>query len=580
VSSARLRRWLPVAAALLAGVAAGLVLSAGAPRRPAEGEPLRHEDPRIAAEETDPAVLFAWYLTSLSHFQGRRFAEGRRVVVRLGAAHLPADVQVLAREVDALLIKEGSILEAADLWLREGAGLLATGRIEAADPLLAQIDQYARRGMILADDLLEGIEALGRQSRVAALPKGAPERQAYDDLLSALPQIKVLLEQYRTGAADARALALALAAGLIGTGPLTGPPGLAGLAAGLPESLAEQLAYATRITLTAVSPAYPGRAVTVRGTAAEEGPASLRPIILRLDDAPLATFPLGPFRGDVPLPPGTTPGMHTLSATVPAAGPYLAAAAQAPLRVVQALPAVRLQLPAQALAPGRLRVSGRASSRFGPLAAATVEVRVGPVSAAGRASDRGEFALTLRLPAALDLVGAQNVTVRVVPEQPWNAPGEARASVFVINLINVAIAGAVALLAPMAALAYRSSRRRRMARREPEPLPATAWSLPPLRLPEPVVEVPSPATPRDELIATYREAAAAVQRLTGMELAPAMTLREYARLVRPLLRSDAFGQLTTLVEAALYSPRPVTLDQPPQARDFTARVEREVAHVG
>ncbi len=574
MAGAFVRRWLPAAAALLAGMAAGLFVSFGTLRPQPHVGPIHHEDPSVAAIETDPAALFVWYATSLSHFRGRRFPEGRRLIVRLRDAHMAPDIQALAGEVDILLIKEGSILEAADAWLREGAGLLATGRIGAAEPLLAQIDRYARRGAVLADDLVEGVQALGRQSRVAMLPEGAPERRAYDEVLRALPEIKTLLEQYRAGAAEARSLAAALAAALPGPpGPSGLPGGLPGVVGILPESLAGQIAYPTRITLTAVSPAYPGRTFAVSGAVTEEGPApSLRPLILRLDDVVLATLPLGPFSRDVLLPPGTPPGMHALSAVAPAQGPYLGAVAQAPIRVTQAPPFVWVQVPGRALAPGGLKVSGRTSSRFGPLAGAGVEVRIGPVVASARTSVGGEFALTVRLPGALDLVGTQIVTVRVVPREPWNAAAESRRRVFVINLINVALAGAVALVVPAAGLAYR--RNRRQGRPHLQPLPVA--SITPPIVWEPSVAVIRPETPRDEITAIYREAASALQRLTGLEPTPAMTLREYARLCRPLLRTDAFSQLTTLVEMVLYSLRPVTVDQPPQARDLNARVEGEV----
>ncbi len=79
-----------------------------------------------------------------------------------------------------------------------------------------------------------------------------------------------------------------------------------------------------------------------------------------------------------------------------------------------------------------------------------------------------------------------------------------------------------------------------------------------------------------------------MQRRARVVPAPAMTLREYARLTRPLLDSDAFTHLTTLVETILYSAWPVTPGHPPQARDFaarvardlTARVESEAEHAG
>lgn len=591
----RLTFWVIALGVVLAGTATGLLLSVqplplpGA-RRPAP--PVRHEDPAAAVEEADAPALFEWYLASLSEFRARRFPEGRQIVVRLTGANLPPEIASLAGDINLLLIKEGSILEVSEEWLRAAAALIAGGRIEASGPLLAQVERYARRGLVLMDDLAEGFQELGRRSGVEALGPEATARKAYEEVRRLLPELKAMLAQYQQAAAEmgrltaseVRAIAAAVRSAALAAG--LGPPPetdlLSQLAAGLlPPELVEAVTYPTRITLDAASPAYPGRHFAVRVTVTEEAPVpSQRPMVLRLDDETLATFSIGSTTYRLLLPPGTTPGVHVVGAAVPAQGPYQAATAQIALRVERAVSTVRATVPRTALAPGRLRVSGRAVSRFGPLAAALVEVSTAPAVATTRTSAAGEFALTLRLPGSLDLVGRETVTVRVLPEEPWNAPGGLEGSVFVINLINATLAGLIALMLVLAGQSYRRSRGARW----PALVPAlTAVPAPHRPLADSVPaaaaeEQPPPArSPRQEIIAAYLEALEVIRRTTGMEPTTAMTVREYAVMVGPRLAAGAFGQLTDLVEVVVYSVHAVTPDMPMLARRLSARVKHEVA---
>ncbi|MDQ7850071.1 MAG: hypothetical protein RB148_07335 [Armatimonadota bacterium] len=585
-------RWLIAASVLLVGGAAGLLLSLQpAPVLIAQRAtvPARHENPTTAAEEAEAPAVFEWYLASLTRFRARRFAEGRRIVVRLRDAHLPPEIASLVGDINILLIKEGSILEASEEWLRAAAGLIASARLGVAGPLLAQVERYTRRGAVLVDDLIGEFQDLGRRSRVEALPPEAAARKAYEAVLRLLPEPKAMLAQYqraalearRLTASDVRAIAMAVRAAAVAAGLLPQPgvglppqpaPGL------LPPELAEVITYPTHIRLDAFSPAYPGRRFSVRITVTEEAPVpSRRSVLLLLDDRPLAAFSLGSTTHQLLLPPRTAPGVHRLSATVPRQGPYLAAAAQSSLRVIQAASNVRLVLPRVTLAPGRLHVSGRATSRFGPLANALVEVRTGPAAGVARTSPAGEFTLTLRLPAALDFVGPEAVTARTFPEEPWNAAGDGRASIFVVNLINATLAGLMALALPLAGLTYRRTQR---TAQEPLPAPVIPVKLPGLlRAPAPISDTVvqrQPRTAREEIIAAYLEALAAVRRQTGVEPLPAMTVREYAARVRPRLPTEAFARLTGMVEVAFYSARVLEPETPALARDLSGQVRREV----
>jgi hypothetical protein len=85
-----------------------------------------------------------------------------------------------------------------------------------------------------------------------------------------------------------------------------------------------------------------------------------------------------------------------------------------------------------------------------------------------------------------------------------------------------------------------------------------------------------PRTFREEIIAAYLEALAAVRWRTGVEPLPAMTVREYAARVRPRLPSEAFTQLTGVVEVAFYSARVLEPQMPALARELSGQIRREL----
>ena len=510
--------------------------------------PVRHEDPAAARALTDPAATFQWYLEAVSRFAAGRFQEGRKLVLRLDLANLPAEDRGLVRDLNDIVIKEGSILEAASAWVREASALIAVGRLEEARPLLEQLRGYIRRGEVSFDDAVTGFQELARRSNVEALPPEAPQRRAYEQLQRAV----------------GRAMALLAAYGAVAKHP-------ASVAA-----VGRLLPYQTTVSLVVPSPVYPGRPFEVSGTATERAPVSSaeRRVTLRVDDQVLAEFPLGSFRRTLVLPEGTLQGSHAMTASVPAQGRYLGAVARRDFLVIQAVPDLRVQWPGTVAAPGRVEVSGSARSEFGHVAKAVVEVHIGDIAGAAETSGEGEFRMALDLPGRLDLVGPKTITVRLVPREPWHAPVEAVHQVSVINLVNAGLAATVLL--PVGGAVYLRARQREVHAPHQAVAPAVAESPPPPELAEPA-GLGVPATARDELFALYREALRLVQTATGMAMEPSATLREYARRVRGRLRSDAFVQVTTLVEAAFYSPQPVTPEILERAQRLRDQAEGELA---
>lgn len=530
--------------ALLAGV---VVLSgwaaAGAaspPDRPSAR--LRHEDPTSAAMGPDPTEVFVWYLDAARLLSARRFREGRLSVQRLRLATLPPEVASLAGDLGRLLVKEGSILEAADGWFRDVARLVASGRAGEAARLLDQLSGYLRRGEVLFDDAADVFADLAGRTRVRELPPDSPQRQAYEELLKVAARVRAMLTASRAASADTSSAAA-----------------VAGL-----------LPYRTHLEIDEPGPAYPGRPLTIRGRAAEQAPvASGREVRLWLDGVPIGQFPLGPFSAMLDLSPTIAVGPHALVARVEPRGRYLGAEVLRTVTVARLAPAVRVETPSYGIAPGRILVRGAASSALGDVAGGTVAARLGPARRETRTDPAGRFSLGLAVPPNLNLVGPETVAVDLRPREPWHAPAGAASRVFIVNLVNLVLA---AFLLPVLGAVYvlwrAAGERPHEVTLAPEMLtvPSPSRAEPPrLRIP------PAAAT----VARCYVEAQGLVARAGGIAIEPDMTMREFLTRARAAVRSAAFEELTRLAERAVYSAHAPEEDDRRRARELLERIREE-----
>jgi len=540
-----MRRRLGLCGLLAAVFVLSGCVAAGTTTTPLPRERLRHEDPAAVAMGPDPAELFPWYLDSARLLSTWRFREGRRSVLRLNQATLPPEMASLVAELGGLLLKEGSILEAAQGWLRDAAGLIASGRPEEAARVLAQMAGYLRRGEVLFSDLADAVEEAARRTRVRQLPPDSPQRQAYEELLRVAARVRALLTASRTVAADTSSAAAA---------------------AGL-------LPIETQVEIADPGPAYPGRRLTIRGRAAEQAPIpSGRAVGLWLDGVLIGQFPLGPFRVSLDLSPAMLPGAHALVARVEARGRYLGAEARRTLTVTRLAPAVRLETPGYGIAPGLLTLRGEAASPLGRVGGGKVAAHLGPASQEGSTDREGTFSLGLLIPPNLDLVGPRTVTVDLRPREPWHAPAGTLGGVFIINLVNLALAVVLLPLVGAVYVLWRSMG----ADGEEVTLPPDVLAVPPPpRAALPKLRVSHSAGTVAQI---YVEAQSLIVRASGIAPQAHMTMREFLRQSQAVLPSAAFEELTYLAERAVYSSHRPGNQTLRRAAELLARVNEDVAH--
>ncbi|HAZ31928.1 MAG TPA: hypothetical protein DCY61_04445 [Dehalococcoidia bacterium] len=282
----------------------------------------------------------------------------------------------------------------------------------------------------------------------------------------------------------------------------------------------------------------------------------------------------------IKLSPETEQGRQRITVAAPAVGRHAPVIASAYLDVVQATPVVDLNLPWVAFIPGGIELSGRVFSEVGPVSGGAITLRLGRTEAGATTAEDGSFAVKIRRGMGLELIGSQDLEVRVIPQEPWHSAAISTESLFVVNWVN---SGGILLgLLALGILAQRRARRFALPRHKEE------RSL----LPPRPVEQPGPAAiasadalpagePGSRMVGWYRRVVKLLLQVFHLVFGPSQTLREFLREVSPRLGPAAgfFEELTRLVERAIYSPRKPTDEEAQRGEEISRQVERGVKGV-
>ena len=232
-------------------------------------------------------------------------------------------------------------------------------------------------------------------------------------------------------------------------------------------------------------------------------------------------------------------------------------------------PRIEASFPTWVTVPGRFRISGSVASELGPLTGATVRVSFAGHEYEQMTSGSGGFQISGGLPAALSLGGPTDLSITVLPREPWYAPITEPRRLITVNLISVGLLVAF-LLVGIASVSAQVNRRPLVGARREAPEPA----------PEDVAQGRAAtvlATVRgslaEELVTIYRRVLHQLEVASGIQAEVTTTLREFAELLPMRAKGDTLWRLTVLAELALYSPHPVTPAHVEQARALGVRLE-------
>ena len=183
----------------------------------------------------------------------------------------------------------------------------------------------------------------------------------------------------------------------------------------------------------------------------------------------------------------------------------------------------------------------------------------------------------------LSLLGTQEITLQIQPQEPWNAPLTSTKNIFLINYVALLL-----ILIVLVALAVYLPRR---FKKWFAVQPAKKAKLPGFVLPashrytraksgflQRHRRVPEqPEETANSVSYWYRIALKLVQSITKLMLAPHQTLREYGQEASAALgpAGKYFLELTYLMEKRLYGKRQPDASDIQKSKDLTREIQKE-----
>jgi len=533
--------WRRLAAVGAVLTALGLIAIGLTRVTPLPARPIPFEDPATAVPDAQPGAVFEYVLTVFSRLNTGQYQEAQQLIGHMQKATILPDIQSMFSEMTDVLGKEVSLVEVVDRWIRDITALSQAGRTAEAQRLLAQLDLQVRRADLLLTDLSGGTQDLRTrtQREVDANPA---QQKAFDDLQRAAARVKGFLAVYR---ATSKTTSSVAAAGRL-------------------------LPYETVIVLEAPEMAYPGRPFEISGSIRERAPSpSRRHISVELDGQPVAEIASGAIHIQFAMPDDIVAGLHRLQVRVPEQGRYLAARWTKTIRVSRITPRIEASFPTLVTVPGHFSVSGSVASELGPLTGAAVRVSIAGHEYEQMTSESGGFQISGGLPAALSLGGPTDLSITVLPREPWYASITEPRRLITVSLVSVG--GLVAVLLAVIAIVLTQVNRRPVVGATRQAAEPAAEGVAQGRAAPALVQVRGSLA--EELVAIYRHVLRQLEVASGIQAEVTTTLREFVELLPVRAEGDTLWRLTVLAELALYSSHPVTPAQVEQSRELSIQLE-------
>jgi hypothetical protein len=352
--------------------------------------------------------------------------------------------------------------------------------------------------------------------------------------------------------------------------------------ASLPVNLSV-LFYSQDLVVTVDNPVYPGLTANIKGTFnyGQISPIERDGVEIFLDEVPIGRFKAQPdFSWGFPLDAGVSLGQHKLMISVPAFGRYAPVKASCIMTVAKAVSQLSLNIPLFGMIPSELEVNGNLQSVVGPVQDAVVNISIDNNRMQAKSSADGSFKARLGMPVDFSLLGSQDITFIVQPQDPWNTPLTVTRSIFLVNIISCVI-----LLGVLIFLGFYLPRKVRIwigaAELKPsEPEKTIVLSMPVYQQ-TPVMTFRKTADESEDPLALlfnwYRAVLNLVQANSRGVLKPQQTLREYAKENGSRLGPSGkyFLEFTLLIEKLLYSRRQPSADDIEKGRKLSGNFSQE-----
>ena len=582
----------------VAGLLAYSLIQLWAPLKPM----VRHVNPASEAEQPPLPTFLALLVTNVfDSLIGGNYTATAEQLKTLGAAYIPERYRFIADRFTQLLNEASNLLNDTENLLDQAEALIALGRGEDAKPLLSKASAKLASANSTCVELKSACMEL---AKTFSLPTGELNRRVdelgrviaelYGRLLRLLEMVEkqtTLEDSYLTVDAEPKTVwtgGSIEVSGRLYTAkdalkgrsvqiyvdgaelaqavtddegefhakvslPYIYKPTIPVQARYIPKGLDSETykpsaSNIVEVSLLYVKPAIkaetvgealPGKTFTLNGSVEAERPLPYSAVKVSWAGSSLtASLEDGRFTATLYTPEDVPDGQYSLKVEAPAWKIF--APAEATVQVtVQRLPLnVTLQPPIVIFAGFPSNLNGKiVYSREG----FNVTVRAVFAGQAYTAHSSGEFSVGLAVPITV-FSGYQDYEVYVSPDLPWYRSVALKGTILVVNPFTILVPFGL-----VSALALKLSRGRKTGGAGPEEgfqrreAPVKAYSV---------------ASGLEWLIDMYWQAVVIVSRLTGVEMKPSMTMREYLDAVGSRLGSfrAGFEALTVAAEKALYSP--------------------------
>lgn len=331
--------------------------------------------------------------------------------------------------------------------------------------------------------------------------------------------------------------------------------------------------YPALLEVSAPETAHPGLPITVKGRVSSTDGNIDRRVKILLDDTRLVeeTVP-GQFSLEVTPPKQTPAGKHNLTVSVASQGRYAGATKTQSINISRLPIQIDTQTPQIAILPKTIQISGSVYHELGPVPNARVLLNFKNSSSETKTSPDGSFTAGVEAPLDLSLIGPQEITIAVEPVEPWYTSLRVKTQLYTLNPLSTG--SMLVVLIALVLLIYTKSKTRL---REKIIVPqAQLIELPAIT----TVLEPKPRYTgiKGRIFSAYQVGLEAVEKITGLSMAPNITLREFLETVTRLSPTaiKLFTELTTITEITLYSARSLQEEIATRAEQLTATIKKEL----
>ncbi|MFC2067071.1 DUF4129 domain-containing protein [Chloroflexota bacterium] len=332
--------------------------------------------------------------------------------------------------------------------------------------------------------------------------------------------------------------------------------------------------YRTILDISAPETAHPGVPATISGQISSTNGNIDRTINILLDDIQLAEETVGGrFSLEITPPPKTSTGEHSLTVIAAHQERYSGDSKSLDINISRMPIQTDIQTPPLIIIPRPIRINGRVYHALGPVKDARISLSFKDSSAAVRTSPDGSFTAALDVPFDFSLAGPRELTTTIEMVKPWTASFEVKKQIFVINPANTSLM--LAVLISLVLVLYKRGRTRPQQEEKGIPQPQ-------IRGLSAIIPTPGAGYKftgvTGRILSAYRNGLQAVEKITGIPMAPHSTLREFLEMVTPMSPAAIrpFAELTTIAEGTLYSAHRPYKDIATRAEQLVATIKKEL----